>query len=149
MVKVALRKEMQLKKAAKILITIGSVLVAVLFVMNYRSSLPQNNQIEPDDYFTLVNKWHYDLMDDDYKLFTIIMSSTLLDPELEVVDASISYAGDNPLYDIEKWAEKNIVNSHQLEAFGSLGFRGEGPHKGVRQSGKPAIALKVKVQTLE
>ncbi len=73
MVKVALRKEMQLKKAAKILITIGSVLVAVLFVMNYRSSLPQNNQIEPDDYFTLVNKWHYDLMDDDYKLFTIII----------------------------------------------------------------------------
>jgi hypothetical protein len=120
MVKVALRREMQLKKAAKILITIGSVLGAVLFVMNYRSSLPQNNQIEPDDYFTLVNKWHYDLMDDDYKLFTIIMSSTLLDPELEVVDASISYAGDNPLYDIEKWAEKNIVNSHQLEAFEDL-----------------------------
>ena len=32
---------------------------------------------------------------------------------------------------------------------GSLGFRGEGPHIGVLRLGKPAIALEVKVQTLE
>jgi len=44
---------------------------------------------------------------------------------------------------------KEAEDPEGFDYFGSLGFRGEGPHIGVLQSGKPAIALKVKVQTLE
>jgi len=82
------------------------------------SSCKKANQ--PPEEEILINKWLYDLMDDDYHCFTILARAAMKDPPTLGLDSLIEKSSDNVLWQISYALKKKVKQIQTLPAFKDL-----------------------------
>jgi len=74
------------------------ILILLLSFVLFFSSC--RDEVLPPDEEILINKWHYDLMDDDYHCFAILVRAAMHDPATFELDSLVEKNQDNILFGI-------------------------------------------------
>src|SRR5512145_442484 len=77
-------------------------------------------EILPPDEEILINKWHYDLMNDDYHCFTILVRAAMQDPSTLRLDSLFERNQENLLLGISHALRGKVKNIQTFSIFKDL-----------------------------
>lgn len=77
-------------------------------------------EVVPSDKEVLINKWHYELMRDDYHCFTILVRAAMIDPATHEIDSLVVKNSDNLLFAISHVLEKKVVPIQSIRLFSDM-----------------------------
>jgi hypothetical protein len=77
-------------------------------------------EILPPDEEILINKWHYDLMEDDYHCFAILVRAAMHDPATFELDSFVEKKRDNILFEISRVLEAKVKNIQTFSIYEDL-----------------------------
>jgi hypothetical protein len=83
--------------------SILSISIILFYSSCKKETLPLDEEI-------LINKWHYDLMDDDYHCFAILVRAAIHDPATFELDSLVDKNQDNILSEISRVLETKVKN---------------------------------------
>lgn len=90
-----------------------TVSVVSLLISCKKESLPSDEEI-------LVNKWHYDLLGDDFHCFAILVKASMLDPATQELDSLVVKSNDSLLFEISHVLRWKIKPVQTIELFKNM-----------------------------
>lgn len=77
-------------------------------------------EVLPPDEEILINKWHYDLMGDDYHCFSILVRAAMHDPAMFELDSCINKNQDNILFEISRVLKTKVRGIQSFSIYKDL-----------------------------
>jgi hypothetical protein len=76
--------------------------------------------VVPSDKEVLINKWHYELMGDDYHCFSILVRAAMIDPATYEIDSLVVKNSDNLLFAISHVLKRKVVHIQSIRLFSDM-----------------------------
>src|SRR5512133_2580202 len=77
-------------------------------------------EIHPPDEEILINKWHYDLMGDDFHCFAILVRAAMRDPATFELDSLVEKKQDNILFEISRVLKTKVRGIQSFSIYKDL-----------------------------
>jgi len=77
-------------------------------------------EVVPSDNEVLINKWHYELMQDDYHCFAILVRAAMMDPATHEIDSLVVKNSDNLLFAISHVLKRKVVPIQSIRLFSDM-----------------------------
>lgn len=94
------------------------LILSISIILFYSSC--KRKEILPPDEEILINKWHYDLMDDDYHCFAILVRAAMLDPATFELDSLVENKQDNLLFEISRVLKTKVRGIQSFSIYKGL-----------------------------
>jgi hypothetical protein len=93
------------------------LILSISIVLFYLSC---KKEILPSDKEILINKWHYDLMRDDYHCFALLVRAAMHDPATFELDSLVEKKQDNILFEISRVLKSKVKNIQSFSIYKDL-----------------------------
>jgi hypothetical protein len=90
-----------------------SVSITVFLISCEKEVVPSDNEV-------LINKWHYELMRDDYHCFAILVRAAMIDPATHEIDSLVVKNSDNLLFAISHILKRKVVPIQSIRLFSDM-----------------------------
>lgn len=77
-------------------------------------------EVVHSDNEVLINKWHYELMQDDYHCFAILVRAAMIDPATHEIDSLVVKNSDNFLFAISNVLKRKVVPIQSIRLFSDM-----------------------------
>lgn len=95
-------------------------IIAILSVSLALFLISCRKEVIPSDKEVLINKWHYELMRDDYHCFTILVRAAMIDPATHELDSLVVKNSDNILFAISHVLGRKVIPIQSTRLFSDM-----------------------------